>query len=1102
MSTYSTPEDLANQVEVAFTKLLNELYPEGTLSELEKERIGQRAYLNSLCQNYIRTEANFKAIEDWMTDWEKHQLVITGASGLGKSALVANWVKEKLIAGEGLPYRVIYHFVGNGGSLGSHGHVIKALCDEIRDRYGFNIDEKDDKTDEKTLEELFNRVAAEGDRPLLIVLDAINQIIDIDHSKRLNWLPIPPKKVKILFTTLEDDETMEVFKDRHYPLFTLQPLSREQRKLMVRGYLSIFSKKLQPYQVDRIVDDPQCQNTLVLKTLLDELVNFGVYEKLDMKIGTYLGSASVEDFYGILLKGYEVDFGEEFVKHTLSLIVVSRNGLSEDEILGITQETPLHWSQFFCAIRQHLVVKNGLISFAHSYIRKAVHNRYVFEQGEWERFCRVKIATTLKPSKTHRAMGEVPYQYDRLGDLKSLHDYLLDLEVFVYLNESERNTLGDYWRKLRCDNEYSLAEYLPLTDSVDDSRKVDILADLSTFSRTTVTDPPLSMVFIEKSLPFVKDEEERATVYVYLGHSFDLSGIYQKALEYQTKALSIDLSLFGENHPDVATDYSNVGGTYGELGDLQKELDYQVKALSIRQSLFEENHPDVATSYNNVGCTYEKLGEHQKALDYQIKALNTLLVLFGESHPDVASSYNNVGCTYGELGDYQKELDYLVKALNIRQALFGENHPDVATSYNNVGGTFGKLGDRPKALDYQMKALSIRQSLFGENHPDVADSYNNVGCTYGELGDYQKKLDYLVKALNIRQALFGENHPDVATSYNNVGCAYGELGDHNKALEYQKKALIIRLARFGESHPDVATSYNNVGCTYGELGDHQKALDYKVKALSISQSILGENHPNVATSYVNLGYTYGELEDYRKALECQKKALKIRLSLFGENHSDVATSYNIVGGIYGELGDHQKTLEYQIKALNILLVLYGESHPDVATSYNNVGYIYGELGDHQKALEYQKKALNTLLTLYGENHPDVATSYNNVGFDYGELGNYQKALEYQMKALEIRRSLYGKNDSYIAGSYDDIGYTYLQLEDYEKSIDNLLKGLIIAKMNNDLESVAYISSHIGSVYKTAGRLKIANKFFRQAAEKYRELGDNAQAEANLKEIIE
>ncbi len=446
VSTYSSPEDLASQVEAAFTKLLDELYPEGALSELEKERVGQRAYLNSLCQNYIRTDANFAAIDGWMRDWERHQLVITGASGLGKSALVANWVKEKLAEGEGLPYRIIYHFVGNGGSLGSHGHVIKALSDEIRDRYRFEAENKEDKTDEKALEELFNRVAAEGDKPLLIVLDAINQITDVDNSKQLNWLPIPPRKVKILFTTLEDDRTMEIFKNRRYPVFTLQPLTKGQRMEMVKGYLGLYSKKLQPHQIERIVTDSQCENTLVLKTLLDELVNFGIFERLDEKIGTYLGTESVEDFYGILLKGYETDFGEPLVRHILSLIAVSRNGLSEEEILAITHETPLHWSQFFCAIRQHLVVKNGLVSFAHSHIRKAVEERYLQGQEDWENACRKEIVTFFNDAKTHRAMDEVPYLYDKLEDMESLHEYLLDFEVFNHFFSTSKIEVGYYWR--------------------------------------------------------------------------------------------------------------------------------------------------------------------------------------------------------------------------------------------------------------------------------------------------------------------------------------------------------------------------------------------------------------------------------------------------------------------------------------------------------------------------------------------------------------------------------------------------------------------------------------------------------------------------------
>lgn len=1018
VSTYSAVEDLAVQVEKAFTKLLDELYPEGTLSELEKERIGQRAYLNSLCQNYIRTESNFAAIEEWVSDWEKHQLVITGASGLGKSALVANWVKEKLAIGEGLPYRIIYHFVGNGGSLGSHGHVIKALCDEIRDRYGFDTEDKEAKTDEKALEELFNRVAAEGDKPLVIVLDAVNQIIDTEHSKRLNWLPIPPKKVKILFTTLENDETMEVFKDRHYPVFTLHPLTKKQRREMVRQYLSLYSKKLQASQVDRIVDDKQCKNTLVLKTLLDELVNFGIYEKLDEKIGTHLGASSVEAFYDILLEGYEEDFGEQFVKHILSLIAVSRNGLSEEEILAITHATPLHWSQFFCAIRQHLVVKNGLISFAHGYIRHAVDARYVQNQGDWKKTCQEEIISFFDNAKTHRAMDEVPFQYDMLGNIEGLHGYLVDPNVFEYLYKKERITLGGYWQVLK-EIGFSVEEYLPLVDSLPKTKHTKILSDLGKFTRDTVVAPNLSVLFLERAAIHAKTAMSRASVFNNLGVTYIVSGDYKRALEYLKKAL-------------------------------REWQQFDVK----------DYHSELGTTYDCLGVTYGELGDYKKALVFQEKSLNISLSLFGESHPKVATSYNNVGCTYGDLGDEKKALEYLEKALRIRLSLFGENHPDVALSFDNVGTTLGELGDNQKGLEYIEKSLQIRLSLFGNDHPDVANSYYNKGITYGKLGNFPKALGYLKKALQIRLSLFGNNHPDVAKSYDSVGAVYRELGDGRRALEYHGMALKVSSSLFGKKHPNTVSLYLNIGIDYGSLADHKKAFKYSQKALDIALQLFDENHPIMAHLYESVGVNYGNLGDFHNALEYELKALKISRSVLGENHPDTAQVYFDVGSTFGVLGDYQKAYEFCQKALKIQLVALGELHPDTALSFEKVADIHNALKDYNHEIACLQKALNIRLYLYGEVNPDVARLFNNIGAAEGKLGHVEKE-------IELRK-----------------------------------KGLDIAIRIGDDKLIAVLYNRVGHAYKAAGQQITANDYFRQAAEKYRELGDEEQAQENLAMIEE
>ena len=833
VSAYHSRGDLAQQVEAAFTKLLDKLFPEGALSELEKERLGQRAYLNSLCQNYIRTKANFDTINAWMSDWEAHQLVITGASGLGKSALVANWIKDHLSAEDSLPYRIIYHFVGNGGSLGSHGHVIKALCDEIRDRYGFDYQEKDVKTDEKALEALINRVAAEGDKPLLIVLDAINQIIDTDNAKQLNWLPIPPKNVKILFTTLTNDRTMEVFKNRRYPVFTLRPLTKRQRNKMVRGYLGIYSKKLQPYQIDRIVSDGQCRNTLALKTLLDELINFGIFEKLDKKIDSYLGTTSIEEFYGILLNGYEKDFGKQFVKHILGLLAVSRSGLSEEEILAITKGLPLYWSQFYCAFHQHLITKNGLISFAHTFIRNAVETRYLQGHPRLERTYRKEIVAQLQKDKySTRAMPEIPHQYNILRSLPSLHNYLMNLDVFAFLYKVDEVSLGKYWYNLKRKG-YSLEGYILLINSYPEEKRALILSNLSNFTRLSVVDPALSLRFIEQGLLYINDKDGLAGAYNMIGLSYESLGEYKKALEYKKKGLTLYRDIYGENGPYVARSYNNVGHVFGELGDYKKELFYYKKALKINQRNPRELFR-IATSLDNIGCAYAQLGDFQKALTHQKKALDLFLRIYGIMHRDVATAYNNTGYTYGELGDLQNQIKFYEKAIEIRQFIYGEGHPDLAVSFNNIGVIYRDLGDNSKALYYQFKALDALKRVFGEYNSRVATVYDNIGVTYGKTGDVQKELKYEKKALTIRRRVLGDKHPDVALSDNNIGYSFGVMGNYEDALIYQTKALGILQGTLINNHPDYVFIYNNIAKTYHKLGDINLEIEYIRKALDVS----------------------------------------------------------------------------------------------------------------------------------------------------------------------------------------------------------------------------------------------------------------------------
>lgn len=901
VSTYSGPEDLAQQVEDAFTKLLDGLFPEGNLSELEKERISQRSYLNSLCQNYIRTDANFVAIDEWMEDWEKHQLVITGASGLGKSALVANWVNEKLEATKNLPYKIIYHFVGNGGSLGSHGHVMKALCDEIRDRYGFDAEGKETQADEKALEELVNKVAAEGDKPLLIVLDAINQIIDVDNSKQLNWLPIPPKNVKILFTTLEGDQTMAVFKNRHYPVLTLQPLTKAQRAEMVEGYLGIYSKKLQPHQVDRIIADKQCENTLVLKTLLDELVNFGIFEKLDEKIGSYLGTTSVEDFYSILLQGYETDFGEYLVKHILSLITVSRNGLSEEEILAITKEVPLHWSQFFCAIRQHLIIKNGLVTFAHGNIRGAVVKRYINDQEEWGRACREGIVAILESQEASdgRHHSESVYQLLQLNDLERLYRTLLNPYYFLTLYKEEEALLTESWRYLiKCG--HSIHDYSHLEEEYNNLGKLYMW--ISRFCDKDLALYEEALYFGNRCLDLMDDDDHSDFQKALL----TIASIYQEQGKYEEciETLMCAKEVTSDIEMQIAIS-NNLGNAYMLSGKMDLALKFYTLSLEQDKKTNSDISSGVATSYNNIGNLYRVCGKYDQAIHYLTQSLEISRIVFGIDSLKYASSCNSLATTFLEIGEYAKAIDYFESAKEIYYRFYGEDHTDTALILNNLGYAMSENGENEKGLPLVEKSLEIRRRLLSNIHPDVAASMHNIGIIYRRLGCFDKAIMCLQESLDIKTKLYGENHPDVSGSYNEIGLIYHDENNFEEAIKNYKKAIRILSESIGADHIHVGITYGNIGAAYKRMEIYKDALSYYLKALPIYTHSYGKESIKLEPLLYNIGKMYYMLEDYDNAVVFMKKDLELCLLNRGENDMDVLYAWKALSAAYNKMGQFQ-----------------------------------------------------------------------------------------------------------------------------------------------------------------------------------------------------
>ena len=895
-SSYKSPEDLAAQVEEAFINLLDSLFPDGNLSELEKERIGQRSFLNQLCQNYIKDEKNFDALDSWLADEDSHQFVVTGASGLGKSALIANWLKQKLLDNS-CEYNIIYHFTGNGGSESNSEHITKAIANEIKDIYGW---EYDNSETEVKLEDLFVRVSAEGNKPLLIVIDAINQIVDVDNAKLLNWLPIPTKGIKILFSTLEDDRTMEVFKYREYPIFTLQPLNIESRLQLIRNYLKLYAKNLTDKQLERIATDSQCENTLVLKTLLDELINFGIYEKLDERIDYYLTAETIEDFYQALLASYEEEYGRDYVETVLSIIAISKNGLTEQEILSIVEGTPLAWSQLYCSFAGQLVSKKGIISYSHLYLRDAVMHRYLDTEDKSAKY-RKKIIASFKEGDSPREWEELLHQHYCLGDTQSLSALLQEVRIFNSIVKDHVDEMALYIRSMINEgfDPFKYKDLLLNEDGVNRAYSLFLSFFIQYFS---LYEFGLALCedyqnALEDKGCMLSNDESFEKLYIWKGIINRSLSKYSEAIEAFSEAYQVCEKRYGTNHLHTSHTLKHIGTIYNAQRDYDKAEEYYLRALDIQRNLSAQE--EQIDTIHSLADNYLDKRNFESAEKYLMEALSATRNLLGDDNNTISSIYNSLGALYDFTGKYEESIKYAIKSIELDTKLYGKYNVNTAHGYHNIAGTYCNIGKFDEAQKAYEESIEIKNKLFGKVHYETCISLAGLGNVYKYKKEYDKAIECHTKYYEAWKSIHGDNDTYLAVILSGIGSDFYEKGDYKRALYYHKKAIEILLF----SNEDVVSSYYNcIGNDLYCLDNYEGAIDAYQNAMKCKDA---EANPYTMSILLNcVARSYACIGQYQKAKTYFEEALEIRKKLFNENDPRVIQCINNVDKVNKILTDY------------------------------------------------------------------------------------------------------------------------------------------------------------------------------------------------------
>ncbi len=774
-SDYSSIEEFGRIVELVFEDILDRLFPEDKNPDIfQRQQFMQEAVLVDLSRFYVPNKTTIKAINGFIDDPLKKKLLITGESGCGKSSLLAYWISKYASEYYTAGIDIIYHFVGSGESESNSKVIEQRILHEMI--AGLNVkaakDDKDGKKWQKekdSLRSLLSRnfLREDDNRRLVIIIDAVNQL---ETGIDLLWLGLNttlPHDVKVIISTLKGDKTENtIHKSNPDQEITVSGLVEEtDRQNAIELYIKDFhGRNLGDSNLRKVVCWQLSQNPLALKTLLNELIVTGRYNQMDSLVDNYTNCKSIESLFDRILVRISSNPNFAWVENAMGAIALSRYGLSEDEILRIIPTHILNWSSFYCSFQRHFFVRNGLITFAHQYVRNAV-NRVFLVRDDKKTAIHSILIPLFKDGKTARDQEELMHHLFALKNYKAVNDLISKPDAFCHLWENDRQNFESYWDRLISEG-YS-PECLILTNEQFDEQE---LAN-------------------ELEGGYSKYCEELQQLLSQL-HLHELSLKLFQVLEKHTE----EEGTFGSQHTRM---YRIIAKSYEDSGELEKAIELYKRSFwtivsfnlefgkCVFKTGFDENKPDLDSMYSDVytsiSSCYRRLGQYDEArrfLDYAKQCVD----------PD--------GATDNSLAEY---VSYLLEEFRFNRDFGNYDEADAAVkrtygkpaNYRDLAELVSLLGNYPKAISFWHDYIKFIKGDAG------TITGVEVSIAYREIADCLINLNKVILAERFIDAsircLKGRDGTDYLRARNFESLARVKYfrKDYNASFEYYMQAASI-----------------------------------------------------------------------------------------------------------------------------------------------------------------------------------------------------------------------------------------------------------------------------------------------------------------------
>ena len=427
------------------TAINSELQRLGPADPLEGDAELQNAAAEQCSLNFAGRQPILDAIAGSLA--QSPIVVVHGPSGSGKSAVMA---RASTLAAQTSGAVVIRRFIGASPDSSIGVSLLRSLCREIAAAYSTASDEPGELDELATA---FRRrlELATAERPLIVFLDAVNELPAADPASALTWLPetIPPHS-RIVLSSIEVPAALA-----HARAIAVGEFSAAEAEEALSMRLAAAGRTLQPWQRQTVLDAfARCPLPLYLDLASGEAQH---WRSFDGRTDCILGER-LEGIIDQLLDRLSRDHGQLLLDRALGCLAASRYGLAEEELLDVLavdddvwneiergRYTPperqlpvVVWSRLHFDLAPYLATRSVQDAAVVAIYHRRIVDQWASRQREdWEAIAHRHLASLFRRAGdpagdgswtgSRRASEEVVHHLDRLGDdgRKELREILL-----------------------------------------------------------------------------------------------------------------------------------------------------------------------------------------------------------------------------------------------------------------------------------------------------------------------------------------------------------------------------------------------------------------------------------------------------------------------------------------------------------------------------------------------------------------------------------------------------------------------------------------------------------------------------------------------------